>query len=111
MAIATGTAIAIAAAVTAAAAGGSAIAANQQRQDAKGAANKQFDEQKRLVDEANAKMSADKIAAEQAATLTSARKRQRALATGGQSRQDTILTGALGLPGKPETAGKVLLGA
>jgi hypothetical protein len=84
-------------------------------EEAKGEAKKQREEQKagakKLQDEAASRQAGAESTAAADSARRQARKRQLALSTSGQSRQDTILTQPLGAVGQPASQQNTLLGA
>lgn len=66
--------------------------------------------QDKLYAEAKNNTDASKINADNTAARDAARLKQRNAAAAATGRQDTILTGPLGVPSTPQTGGKTLLG-
>lgn len=88
----------------------SSVQAGNAQKKAANAANDQQQAQDKLLSEAQAKQTADKTNADSIAARDAARNKQRTAAAAATGRQDTILTGALGLTDNPQTQGKTILG-
>lgn len=68
-------------------------------------------QQNKLLADAKSKQDQEKASQESMAARDSARNRQKALAASSSGRQDTILTGPLGLTDQPNNQYKTILGA
>lgn len=105
------TIIAASAAVTAGTSIYSAVETSKAQKKAGQAAEEQNAQQQKLLADAKAKTDQSKIEADNIAARDAARTKQRNAAAAAQGRQDTILTGSLGLTDQPSGQRKTLLGA
>ena len=83
---------------------------NQSSSQAKKLAGQQQENQNRLENEAKSRIAGQESEANAINVRDQARRRQAGLAAGAQGRQDTILTGPLGVTGEAPGGKKTLLG-